>query len=295
MSTLPIYSLVPETALLEQCPLQQRKRFATALQLMHSSNGSRLTWQQIAQRAAISPFHFHRQFSQLFAEPPARYLARQRLNTAVLQLLDCPHQAVTEIAHDSGYSSSQALAKALQRQLGVSAKQLRALAQQGTFAQLGVVLEKLGQPATDVALEQQLAAQIVAKPEWQPQRQLHGKVVTDFVWQQQLNKPAGMLRRMATLTPVAEANNTLDSITQIAGQLTATANTADYQISAGYYLTAQVRLTSALAYLAAWGKLSRSAQLLGFVPAQGGYFVEQLLSYDSDALTLVLQLPVQYP
>ncbi len=293
MTSLPVYSLVPESALLQQCPAQLRKRFATALAAIDSNNGYKLSWQQIAQQAAISPFHFHRQFSQLFTEPPARYLARRQLNTAVLNLLDYPEKPVTAVAHDCGYLSSQALAKAMQRQLGMTAKQLRALAHTGTLAQLTAVLEKVGQPGGILSLEQQLIAQIVARPEWQPARQLRGKQLTDFVWQHQLDKPAKVLRRMATLTPVAEAGNTLGNMTVIAGQLSNETDRAGYTIGAGFYLTVQVRLTSALAYLAAWDKLYSQAQQQGCVVEQSGYFIEQLLNYDADSITLLLQLPVQ--
>ncbi|MBU1311277.1 MAG: helix-turn-helix transcriptional regulator [Gammaproteobacteria bacterium] len=293
MTTLALYSLVPESALLQQCPAQLRKRFAVALAAMHSHDGQQLSWQQIAQQAAISPFHFHRQFSQLFAEPPARYLARQRLNAAVLNLLDYPHKSVTAIAHDCGYLSSQALAKAMQRQLGMTAKQLRALAQRATLTQLTALLEKLGQPGSNQPVEQQLAGQIIAKPEWLPQRYLRGKVATDFAWQRQLDKAPALLQRMATLTPVAEAANALDSMTVIAGQLSSAAEAGAYTINAGCYLTAQVRLTSALAYLAAWDRLYSQVQQQGFIAEQSGYFIEQLLNYDADSITLLLQLPVQ--
>lgn len=291
MNDLPVWSLMPESALLEQCPQPLRKRFAVALQLMHSPQPGTLSWQHIAQQAAISPYHFHRQFSRLFGEPPARYLARQRLNTAVLKLLDFPHKAVTEIALDSGYMSSQALAKAMQRQLGVTTRQLRALAQQGTFNQLMAVLEQLGHPSAGTSLEHQLAANIVARPQWQSARWLRGKTVKDFVWQQQLDKPTALLQRLATLTPVAEAQNSLNTMTVIAGELSC-AEVSGYLIDAGYYLTAQVRITSALGYFQAWRRLICLLQQQRFTIEQGGYFIEQLLHYDTESLTLSFQVPL---
>ncbi|WP_245688468.1 helix-turn-helix domain-containing protein [Vibrio sonorensis] len=100
------YVLVPEYALLESLPKHQQQRFAKAIDIMHYQLYDSLTWEQIAEKAAISPFHFHRQFTEIFHETPGRYLSRLRLQIAVDGLVDSS-KSVTQIAHEAGFSSSQ--------------------------------------------------------------------------------------------------------------------------------------------------------------------------------------------
>lgn len=107
------FNLVPEVALLQPLPEHWQKRFADALTLMHQDWQQPRSWQEIANASAISPSHFHRQFTELFHETPGQYLARLRLQHAVNLLMSQEQHSVTDVAHACGFSSSQALAKAL--------------------------------------------------------------------------------------------------------------------------------------------------------------------------------------
>ena len=111
------YSLIPEKALLASLPGHLQQRFERALASMHRDLQQQLTWEQIARHSSISPAHFHRQFKALFHETPGHYLSRIRLQFATEQLLRFPEQRITDIAHQAGFSDSQALAKALKRTL----------------------------------------------------------------------------------------------------------------------------------------------------------------------------------
>jgi AraC-like DNA-binding protein len=79
----PAFQLVPEVALLKSLPEHLQKRFTQALTMMHEEWADRRSWEEIATESAISPYHFHRQFSELFNETPGQYLARIRLHPAV--------------------------------------------------------------------------------------------------------------------------------------------------------------------------------------------------------------------
>ena len=142
------YVLVPEMALLEPLPAHHKKRFEMALFMMHNSLADSLSWEQIAQESAISPYHFHRQFSQLFGETPGQYLGRVRLQYAVSLLSSETPLKITDIAHECGYSSSQAMAKVLKRELGMTAKSLHQFVVSGTSADMAELLNKLSHPGS---------------------------------------------------------------------------------------------------------------------------------------------------
>lgn len=135
-------NLVPELHLMEKLSPSWRKRFNEALSLIH--NEKELTWQEVADRCAISSSHFLRMFSLVFNETPGHYKARMRLQRAVSLLIDHDDLSMTDIAHEEGYSSSQSLAKALKRELGYSAKEIRKMSQ--NIDQIQPVLNKLGHP-----------------------------------------------------------------------------------------------------------------------------------------------------
>jgi transcriptional regulator GlxA family with amidase domain len=120
-------NLVPKLHLMQKLSPSWRKRFDEALALIHDEK--ELTWQEVADQCAISSYHFLRIFRLVFNETPRHYKARIRLQSAVILLIDNDELSMTEIAHDEGYSSSQFLAKALKRELGYSAKEIRKMGQ----------------------------------------------------------------------------------------------------------------------------------------------------------------------
>jgi len=83
-----------------------------------------LTLDDLAAIAGVSPFHFHRLFRAITGETPAGTLRRLRLARAAAMLRN-PGKAVTEIAFDAGFESSQAFSKAFRRETGYSASELR--------------------------------------------------------------------------------------------------------------------------------------------------------------------------
>jgi AraC-like DNA-binding protein len=67
-----------------------------------------------AAAACLSPFHFHRSFTQVFRETPHRYLTRQRLELAA-RLLRCTKMSITEIGLDVGFETSASFSDLFRR------------------------------------------------------------------------------------------------------------------------------------------------------------------------------------
>jgi AraC family transcriptional regulator len=78
----------------------------------------------IAAAACLSPFHFHRSFTQVFHQTPHQYLTRQRLHRAA-DLLRRTNLSVTEIGLDAGFESLASFSDLFRRHYGVSPRQYR--------------------------------------------------------------------------------------------------------------------------------------------------------------------------
>jgi AraC family transcriptional regulator len=70
------------------------------------------TLDKIAQSASFSSFHFHRIFTTVTGETPAKFIRRHRILRSLEMLLHQPGKSITEIALDSGFSSSANFSKA---------------------------------------------------------------------------------------------------------------------------------------------------------------------------------------
>lgn len=83
-----------------------------------------LNLKEVAEKAFLSPYHFHRIFKAVTDETLANYLRRLKLEYAAQQLF-YNEEAVTEIALELGFSSSQSFAKAFRHYFGISATDIR--------------------------------------------------------------------------------------------------------------------------------------------------------------------------
>ncbi|KFX27532.1 AraC family transcriptional regulator [Ralstonia solanacearum] len=81
---------------------------------------------RLADVAACSPYHFHRQFSLLFGIGVARYVQLLRLKRAAHQLAYRDDARITDIALACGYEGPEAFARAFRRQSGQSPSAFRA-------------------------------------------------------------------------------------------------------------------------------------------------------------------------
>jgi AraC family transcriptional regulator len=80
---------------------------------------------EIAQAASFSKFHFHRLFRAIVGETVAEFIRRLKLERAACTLVVAPEKAVTAIAFDCGFSSSQNFAKAFKKHFGLSPSEFR--------------------------------------------------------------------------------------------------------------------------------------------------------------------------
>jgi AraC-like DNA-binding protein len=78
-----------------------------------------LSIEEVAREAAVSPFHFIRQFQALFGETPHQYRIRARLDRAkdLLESSDC---SVTDVCMEVGFSSLGSFSDLFSRRVGVS-------------------------------------------------------------------------------------------------------------------------------------------------------------------------------
>jgi AraC-like DNA-binding protein len=73
---------------------------------------------EVARAAAMSPFHFIRQFNALFGETPHQFRVRARLDRA-RHLLAVEDQPVTRVCMELGYSSVGSFSTLFARRVGM--------------------------------------------------------------------------------------------------------------------------------------------------------------------------------
>ncbi|MCG8687110.1 MAG: AraC family transcriptional regulator, partial [Desulfobacterales bacterium] len=84
-----------------------------------------LSLEVLANVACFSPFHFHRVFRAIIGETLNQFINRVRLQKAASQLVSDPKKSITEIAFDTGFSSSATFARSFKKYFGMSASHYR--------------------------------------------------------------------------------------------------------------------------------------------------------------------------
>lgn len=84
-----------------------------------------LSIEALAAVAAFSKFHFHRQFSEIFGLPPARYVQLVRLKRASWRLALHGDAPITELAFDSGFDTPEGFSRAFKRHTGRTPREFR--------------------------------------------------------------------------------------------------------------------------------------------------------------------------
>jgi AraC-like DNA-binding protein len=88
-----------------------------ALALLHTRQGEAWTVDKLAAEIGLSRSAFADRFVRIMAEPPMRYLAKQRLRLAA-QRLRTSHEPLVQIGLESGYASEAAFNRAFKREFG---------------------------------------------------------------------------------------------------------------------------------------------------------------------------------
>ncbi|MCP4024096.1 MAG: AraC family transcriptional regulator [Desulfobacteraceae bacterium] len=84
-----------------------------------------LSLERLSREAMFSKFHFHRIFHALTGETVNNFISRQRLQKAAHMLIYDRRTPLTDIAFDSGFSSSQNFSKAFKKYFGIPPSQFR--------------------------------------------------------------------------------------------------------------------------------------------------------------------------
>jgi len=84
-----------------------------------------LSLDRLADRAAFSPFHFHRLFLAWTGETLKEFVRRRRLESAAGRLRHCPNEKVTSISLNCGFASPEAFARAFREHFGMTPSQWR--------------------------------------------------------------------------------------------------------------------------------------------------------------------------
>jgi AraC family transcriptional regulator len=95
-----------------------------AIQTMHTHLHERLTLEDLASVAYLSPSHFHRVFCRLIGIPPGEFLSALRLQAA-RRLLVTTSLSVTDICFEVGYTSTGSFTTRFTQLVGLSPRLLR--------------------------------------------------------------------------------------------------------------------------------------------------------------------------
>jgi len=268
------YHIIPEVAVLDDMPVQFRARFEKAVKLMYTLLGEAVTWEQIAEQCSISPFHFHRQFTQLFCETPGQYVSRMRIQFAVELLIEKPRLSVTDVAHVAGYSSSQAMAKVFKRVLTVTPKKIRQLMQSGTPEQMSNLLSKLAAPENKETQEYQLASKANYEVNFIPARFLKKEMcvsehaVEDYMF---ATEDVGTY---VSVLPLHQLENAWTDIDVSVGNFLNHSESDTILVPEGQYLCSDVLVISAVGYDASWQGLFDYAERENLDLDENGLCVE---------------------
>ncbi len=257
-----LHDLAPEAHLVASLPPKWKQRFEFAMASMEKMlfEGNSLTWEEIAKQSAISPHHFHRMFALVFNETPGQYLSRKRLGWAVDLMISEPTLTVTEVALEAGFSSSQALAKALKRSLGLTAKEIKQKQNQLDF--FDDLMRRLGQPMKMLqqSLEEKMAAKIGFEVREYPSRSLVTKGLSTSsitkmykVWCE--IKPKGEGLAMVNLMQLSIKDQQVDVGQFEVGYFCQRPEQANLILEAGSYLCGRVKVNNFSAYFSAWDAL----------------------------------------
>jgi AraC-like DNA-binding protein len=99
-------------------------RLCRARDVLREEQERRLTIDEVAREAAMSPFHFIRRFSAVFGDTPHQVRIKARLDRARIMLVS-GERSVTEICMEVGFSSHGSFSTLFARRVGVSPSEYR--------------------------------------------------------------------------------------------------------------------------------------------------------------------------
>ena len=101
------------------------QRVNAAIDYAEQHLADELTLERLAAVAHFSPFHFHRIFTTLVGETPARFINRIRIEKAATLLVQRPHLTITQIGSRCGLPNPSSFARLFRETFGMSATEWR--------------------------------------------------------------------------------------------------------------------------------------------------------------------------
>lgn len=87
-------------------PVDYRERLRPVIRYLERHYREPLDLTALAERAALSPYHFHRIYKAVTGETPAATVRRLRLENIARQLFSAANANITTLALEHGYASS---------------------------------------------------------------------------------------------------------------------------------------------------------------------------------------------
>ncbi len=255
-----VFNLAPEDYLTQALSSSWQARFDKILTYIVNHISEQINWDQLAQECAISPSHFHYMFRIVLNESPGQYLRRMRLKVACHYLVAYPKMPVIDIAVDVGFSTSQALAKVLKRDLGVTASAIRAASYLGDDGKLSDIYMRLAAPndAEKYSLEGKLAKEIPMQISSEPEQYFYTKPCFGSDLHSTAKKWKSMAPASAAdlcmITHSQDIDNNYHE-TEFKLGYEAENLSANYSIAAMKFLSCQVKISSESGYFTAWHSL----------------------------------------
>jgi AraC family transcriptional regulator len=102
------------------------RRINRVIDYIEANLDKNLSLETLSEVACFSRYHFHRLFGAVTGEPLCQFIQRVRLERAASKLIHYPTKSITQVAFESGFSSSAGFARAFKETFGMSARVWRA-------------------------------------------------------------------------------------------------------------------------------------------------------------------------
>lgn len=104
---------------------EYKARIDRVIRYIESNLTNKISLTDVAKISHFSPYHFHRIFTGIVGETVNDYIVRRRLERAINLLIFKPELSITQVALDSGFSSSANFSKAVKLHFGFSPSEIR--------------------------------------------------------------------------------------------------------------------------------------------------------------------------